>query len=423
MIQCLRRAGTTALLCATLIGCSGGGETATVELVRRDSAGVSIVEHSAAFMAALPEWTIDSMPIRQIRGDTPESPLAIIGQAVEQSDGTVFVADRGLRDVRMFGADGAFQRVVARTGRGPGEVGFVSRLHTLPGDSLGLIDANNRRVSVFDAQGRFARQLLFPRFENGATAGITALLADGRLLGTHRPPWVEAAENLDSLYRTPFALVTYRVTAMSAGDTVPPAAEVDTIAVLPDVEAYRANFTEGGETRADEFPLRFGKSTVWATHGGRTFVATNEQSDIVVYDGSRVVQRIRSMVTPRAVTDDDRARLEGMVLGGIATSGRSAEQRAEVERMVKGWRYAKTHVYANRLLAGTDGSVWVEEPWVLEDDARRYFVHDSTGTALARVVLPPRVSLLRATTRELFGVWRDDDDVPHVTRWRLRPSQ
>jgi hypothetical protein len=60
-----------------------------------------------------------------------------------------------------------------------------------------------------------------------------------------------------------------------------------------------------------------------------------------------------------------------------------------------------------------------------DDDARRHLVHDSTstGTALARVVLPPRVSLLRASARELFGVWRDDDDVPHVTRWRLRPSQ
>jgi hypothetical protein len=63
--------------------------------------------------------------------------------------------------------------------------------------------------------------------------------------------------------------------------------------------------------------------------------------------------------------------------------------------------------------------VWAEDPWILEDDPRQYFVYDSTGTALARVVLPPRIHLLRVSTREVLGVWKDADDVPHLRRWSI----
>lgn len=35
----------------------------------RDSAGMEIVEHTAEYIAALPEWTIDSVPLVHIAGD------------------------------------------------------------------------------------------------------------------------------------------------------------------------------------------------------------------------------------------------------------------------------------------------------------------------------------------------------------------
>jgi hypothetical protein len=87
--------------------------------------------------------------------------------------------------------------------------------------------------------------------------------------------------------------------------------------------------------------------------------------------------------------------------------------------MVKGWRYAKSHTLAWRLLVGADGGLWVEDAWVLENDPRQFFLYDSTGIALARVVLPPRIHVLRVSTREILGVWRDSDDVPHLRRWSI----
>jgi hypothetical protein len=90
--------------------------------------------------------------------------------------------------------------------------------------------------------------------------------------------------------------------------------------------------------------------------------------------------------------------------------------------MVKGWRYASRHEAVGRLLVGPDGSLWAEDPWILEDDPRQFLVYDSTGTALARVVLPTRIHLLRVGTREVLGRWKDADDVPHLRHWRVSPK-
>lgn len=430
-----KRYGCIAFI-ALLSACTGDTGQSAVSKTVRDSAGVSIVEHSAAYIAALPEWTIDSLPLQELRGDRTDTQFAKIIDAVQRADGGFYLADEQQHDIKAFSADGAFERVVSASGRGPGEVGYVSRLQLLTGDSLAFADADNRRLSVFAPDGRFARQVLFPRFEDGSSVAISLQLADGRLFGTQRRPFVEAPENRDSLYRTPFAIVAFRVTPATltniASPTNAPASTVDTstvdtiavdtIAVVPDLESYRANTTEGGETRADEYPLRFGRNTSFASDGRHTFVATNETAEIVEYGDKGVMRRIRSVRTPRPVTYEDRARLEGEVLDDLEKRGLPSDRLADFQRIMKSWRYATMHTFARRLLVGTDGSVWTEDPWILENDPRQYLVYDSTGIALAHVVLPPRIKLLRVSTREVLGVWKDADDVPHLMRWRIAPK-
>lgn len=407
------------LVCTLLHACGGVAEQPTAGVLRHDSAGVSIVGHSAAHMASLPEWTLDSIPLQELRGDQTDAQFARVLDVERRADGGFYVADQQHRDVRAYAANGAFERVVSRAGRGPGEVGFVSRLQLLGGDSLAFVDANNRRVSVFGPDGQFARQVTFPRFEDGSSVRITMQLTDGRLLGSLRPPFKEAPENRDSVYRTPFAVVAYRVRPSNPADTAPPLLDVDTIAVVPDGENYRANTTMDGETWADEYPLRFGRGTAMASDGRRVFVATNETAEIVEYGPQGMVRRIRSARTPRAVTAEDRNRLQADVLNAVEKSGRPAAAKVDAKRMIEGWRYAAVHAFIDRLLVGTDGSIWAEDPWVLEDDPRQYIVYDSTGVALARVVTPARVRVLRVSTTEVLGVWKDEDDVPHIRRWRI----
>jgi len=148
----------------------------------------------------------------------------------------------------------------------------------------------------------------------------------------------------------------------------------------------------------------------------RRIVHGTQAVELVDSTATGIVRRIRSARTSRPVTAEDRPRLEQWVLDGVETSGRPAEAKADVRRIVKGWRYATSHEAVGRLLVGADGSVWAEDPSILDDDPRQFLVYDSTGTALARVVLPPRIQALRVSTREILGMWRDADDVPHLRR-------
>lgn len=164
-----------------LNACTRAAEQSTEGKTIRDSAGESIVEHSAAYMTALPEWTIDSTPLQMLSGDSTDTQFTRILDAVQRADGGFYIADQQQRDIKSFSANGNFERVISTAGRGPGEVGYVSRLQLLAGDSLAFVDANNRRLSVFAPDGRFARQVLFPRFEDGSSVRVSMQLSEGRL--------------------------------------------------------------------------------------------------------------------------------------------------------------------------------------------------------------------------------------------------
>lgn len=404
-----------------LTACGSSGEKSVAGKIVRDSAGVSIVEHSAEYIAALPEFTIDTAtPLRHVRGDEPDAQFTTIGDAEQRSDGGFYVAETASGDIKAFAADGKFERLMARRGKGPGEVGFVLRLQVLADDSLAYFDVNHRRVSVIAPNGTFARQLLFPRFDDGSNVRISTQMADGRLLGTHRRPFVPATANPDSTYRNPYGLVLYRV--IPGTESAPPSAQVDTIAVVLDGEAYRANTTLGGETYPDEYPLRLGPTTVFATNGRHTFVATNESAEIVEYNNKTMVRRIRSGSAPEPITEANRTTVTDDAIRAMEKIPAAAPQLPEIRAMMKTWRFAKFWPYAQRVYTGADGTVWAQKPVLLENDARQYFVFDSTGSALAHVTLPPRFNVLRVNMREILGVQKDADDVPHLMLWKVVPK-
>ncbi len=56
---------------------------------------------------------------------------------------------------------------------------------------------------------------------------------------------------------------------------------------------------------------------------------------------------------------------------------------------------------------------WTEQSWDVLDPRRRY---------LGTVRLPPRLRIEHITATALYGVWRDDFDVPHVRRYLIRRS-
>ncbi|MEK9499794.1 6-bladed beta-propeller [Gaopeijia maritima] len=102
-------------------------------------------------------------------------------------DGDVFVADYD-GGVRQFSPAGAFVRHVARNGRGPGEVTYITSMDASADGRLAVVDLGNQRISIYGPDGSFERQLLRP---TGRPAygrdGVQWNMAGDLWVGLHLP--------------------------------------------------------------------------------------------------------------------------------------------------------------------------------------------------------------------------------------------
>ena len=397
-----------------LAACSADAPNTPGRVSVRDSASVQVIEHDAAAIAALPVWTVDTTPALQLI-TTEDDAFTVIGDLMWWSDGRILVADRRHRDVREYAADGTFTRVLARNGQGPGEVSFVTRLQRLPGDTLVVLDGNARLASFFDASGTYVDRIAYPRLTDGAQLRISARQHDGRWLGTIRAPWVPAAKVDGTIRRDTFAIV--HVT-LSSADTEP--VRIDTVALVPDGEAFDVLVTYDGETSPDVEPLRLGRSTVFATDGGHLVLGTNEQFELRRLQSATLQQLIRLDAPAEPAPPDAGQRV--IAWAAQALAARPPEARAEFEALSRNWRFATTLPFYEALRFGEDGTLWASAATILPTDARRYLVFDPTGRAIARIELPPRIEPFRVSADRILGVFTDEDDVPHVRVWRVRAT-
>ena len=92
-----------------------------------------------------PRWSLGSRPLVSI-GENMEDTL-ILGavSAIRLTTGQIVVASSKNSRVLWFDARGNFVRGFGRRGRGPGEFGPDLSLYGLPGDTIVVHDAANRR--------------------------------------------------------------------------------------------------------------------------------------------------------------------------------------------------------------------------------------------------------------------------------------
>jgi len=382
----------------------------------RDSAGIEIVEHPASLIAALPEWTAIGDPVIDLGGgDHPAEEFTAIRSAVRLGDGRVLVAEGGSNELRLFGADGAALATWGRRGQGPGEFTGISTLDLLPGDTVAALDQNGRRTHLFAPDGTFLRQLVHPRLEGRAGfLGFGNVLRDGSLLGSLQPMFDPPASLSGPVTRDTFAIVV-----------APPAgAPLDTLLLAPGFERFPGQFSEGGATFPSYGSVTFGKSTYQATDGIRIAVGTNEANEVRIYEGSRLIRLIRDGTPAEPVTEEHRAQRLREDLARIDRMQGPPEMKESIKSQTRdNRRHAEVFPWYERLLYGTDGSLWVEAARRFEDQGRRYVVYDTAGRAIARVTFPDRVRPLQVGPAEMVGMWRDPDDVPHLRVWRVGAGQ
>lgn len=402
-------------LAGVVFAACGGGETRVPQdAVVRDSGGIEIVDYPDGYEANLPRWTVASRPLLDIgAGDAPGHDLDQVGGATRLRDGRIVVLNRGSTELRVFDSTGGFLHAIGRRGQGPGEFASLDMMQRLSGDTLLVLDMQLRRVSLFTSSGQFVNSAAVVHVGERSYPMPIARLGDGRFLGTEYP-MVEYRETSGPIRRENYALVL-----LDGNGTV-----LDTLAVIPGFERYPGVGREGGK----EFPtvktVQFGRMSLHVTDGIRVYVGTNDPDGIRVYDADGTVRRIiRSGTAPEPVTTADREQRIRENLARIARRGVSEQVKGEWRKNEEDARFAEVFPSYERLLVGTDGSLWVELARRTEDQGRRYIVYDSTGRAIVTVKAPDRIRPFEVGPGEIIGLWRDGDEVSHVRVYAIKRDQ
>ena len=380
-------------------------------VIVRDSLGIRIVEHPAGYEDGLPVWDARGEPVVDIGGgDDPGQELDVVRGAVRLSDGRIVVANTGSGELKVFDSTGHFLRAIGKKGQGPGEFVSLGPVWRIPGDTLVALDFQLLRFSLFAPSGDFVSSVSgMVRSEHGRV-GTSMRLLSGRLVGTEGS-FGDMKETSGPVRRVPMAVVVLH----------PGAGGLDTLAVVPGPEVYPALGREAGH----EFPtirsLEFGRQSVVATDGREIFVGSNEPMGIRVYqEDGRLVRIIRSATPAEPVTEAHRAQRIRENLARLERQRAPEQIKAEWRKNEEDPLFAETFPFYERLLIGTDGSLWVELPRRTEDEGRRYIVYDTSGTAIATVRCPDRVRPYEVGPIEIVGLWRDPEEVNHVRAYKVR---
>ena len=394
--------------------------------IRRDSAGVSIVESLAPAWARGLEWRLDSVP-ELVIGSTPDLgqdtgagatldvdtlPLERIQGLAVLSAGKIAVADGGSLRVMVFDSLGGLVTRFGGRGGGPGEFEEIFSVHVCAADSIVVV--SSRHIRVFDDQGRFARQAQYwAPFEGRSLAAVSSDCS--RLLITTRgsePPLNEAgpAETLftwsdpvtgsaDTILRADISDIWIRQLYGAAGGFNVP------WGTLPQTHAVRGDALVLGHGRLPEL---------------RTYEPAGQLSSV-----------IRWSQQPAPVTDQDRELYSRVRLEWLAGMPEDPETPYWFPALDEyPWLPAQKPLY-DRVLVDDEGGVWVRDfpagslgqfDTRIPDRLRvrqTWTVFDSTGAWLGSLLLPDRFDLKAVASGRVLGVAYDSLDVQRVQSFRI----
>lgn len=398
-----------------LTGCGGDGPDRGSGLdVVRDTVGDTVVVRTLG-------GSVWGAPARL----EPEVSIGVLDGAIEYlfgspaslavgADGTIYVVDRQVPDLRAFAPDGTYLATLARPGEGPGELKSPDGGLTVLSDGRIVVrDPGNARLQVFDP--------------DGSPAGTWPHRGG---LSTGTPMFLDRNDNVYvSLLMDPRADVSEWVMGQARigpdgvpGDTLIPPDTYET----PVVEARNE-----GSTSQQRVP--FAAAEEWAVHPGGYFVHGVSTAYAITLAKPDGPLRIERRYTPVPVTAGERAEDEARITQNM-------------RRIVPSWRWNGPPIPDEKppfrdLFVGRDGRIWVQvsapgvqredpdydpsDPDDVADEWREpvaFDVFEEDGTYLGQVNAPDDFrtyptpvfdgDLVWATTQDELGVVR-------VVRYRI----
>lgn len=413
--------GTAAPTLLLALGCGSSGEAGDWGGTVRDSAGVTILENAErGLWPADAVWRFEeSLRIGVAAGD-PAYHLGQVTDLTVDEAGSIYVLDAQARSVRVYDAEGGHVADIGGPGGGPGELGpSLPAVMLGPGDTVMVADIGNQKVQRYLRDGTEAGSFPFP-FEGGIPLRFIespdgAMAYQTRRLELPGSPMEAGDAGGDG---DPVVL-------RSADGTVR-----DTLVTLTEGESMRVS---GGQPR---FRL-FGAEPAWTfLSDGRLVTGVSSEYRLEVRDADGRIERIVSKpFEPATVTAADRDRMLSFLRSLMEDQGAPPQQ---LDMMLRSIEFADEHPAFASVMGGPDGTIWVQRPirteeldaealaaTELEDltGSRDWEVFAEDGRFLGTVSFPPRFRPLRWRGDDVYGVRRDDLDVPYVVRLRLvRPD-
>jgi hypothetical protein len=316
--------------------------------------------------------------------------------------GNIYVADAS--DVAVFSPDASLLRRVGREGDGPGEFGSVQEVRILPGDSLFVFDAKKSRLTVFaPASDRPAQTVSL------ATAGLIF------------PHWLlplGSEPGFVAVYNAAFGMAPAEGARGGRREVVRllnPDASVrqDSVLSLPEYEALQVRL---GETGMAALFDPFGRRSLVASDGRRLYTAWTGDWRVDVHSLSgKLLRTVRPNVpaVPRPITPAER---DSVV--------RALSSPMIAEPVVRRAMEAADHrdwPLLQALLVDDAGRIWLAETG-LRGEPLHWLAIDERGELLARFDVPVNVAIRLIRGSTAYGIARDENDVPHVVVYDLKPT-
>ncbi|MEJ2481753.1 MAG: hypothetical protein P8049_01130 [Gemmatimonadota bacterium] len=412
-----RRATATLLTAVLALAACGGGDggTATSEWTGTavDSAGILLVTNtSTPVWNEGDAWTLEEVLTIGAAEGEPEYQFGQISGIGITSDGRIVVSDMQGQHVKVFAADGTYERTFGEAGSGPGQFGqqagpvLVGR-----GDTILVPDIQNQRVARMTADGDD-----LGTFRVGFEAGVPIrweMRADGALVTQLRKL---------NLPNTPGEPDTLDAIVSRGYDGV----IADTIFMVP---AGKTFSFAGGQP---EFHF-FSPEPIWALlPDGGIVLGTNDEYRFVFYGPDGAPTRIVSIPSePDMVTEEDR---EIFVSTLESLWGQAGVPPQGIEQLKSGISFEDRFPAFTQALIGPDGTLWVQKIRALSEmsaeekesfnplqniGSAEWDVFDSGGRYLGIVEMPFHYQPLGFDGDRVLGVWRDDLDVQYAKILRV----
>ena len=332
-------------------------------------------------------WTVDPAPqlsIGEVEGDEGYL-LGWVIDAKIQNDGSIVVADRQSRLIRVYDSLGVHLRTFGGAGDGPGEFNGLGALWT-DGSRIGGFDTRIARFTLFSANGQVLSTTSIPQTEGRFNAWAGRYPNDdhvvGRLTNTLTPP-----PRPDSMEFARFGEVG-NATVVGTGLGF----QREEVGLHP----LSPNWMAG--LRAD---------SLWVTDG------TARGINIYAPDGS--LARTLSFPVPQQTEVEMRA----LLTAELEARG-DQEEAAELAAAPP---LAEVPV-VSRIMIDDTGHWWLRhfDPAISASALNGFFwwqggtwtVMDAAGTAVATIDMPDHFMPLSVQGDRIVGFWRDDLRVERV---------